>query len=130
MDIPRTAGQVHPLIVLVRCRPQSSGTGDLSCWLFPRLDDKARKRMQGRDSSELFEKALPDLPHVRFCEILIAIVLRVDRHQGIQLSLPYGVLRSIEGLLDLVNRLSIRVEVGPCVDPDCARGWSACSEDT
>jgi len=76
--------------------------------------------MQRRDSSEVFEKALPDFPHVRFREILVAIVLRVDRHQGVQRSLPYGVLRSIEGLLDLVKRLSIPLEVRPCVNPECA----------
>ena len=61
----------------------------------------------------LFEKALSDLPHVLFRQIPIAIVLRIHRHEAIQIFLSNGVLRSIEDLLDVIHSPSIRLNARP-----------------
>ena len=55
MDIPRPAGQVHPLIGPVQYRPQSSGAGDVCRGRIPRRHQDARKRVERSDPIILFK---------------------------------------------------------------------------
>jgi hypothetical protein len=103
LDIPSPAGQVDPLIGTVQYRPQGSGAGDVCRGKIPWRHHDARKRVERSDPIILFKKSLPDRSHVRFRDILIAIGVSVYRHQGVQVLLPNGVLRSIEGLIDVIH---------------------------
>src|SRR5215831_14150325 len=111
VNFSKPAIDVDSLVGLVGKRPEASCAGDLCSGRgFVRLDRYAGQDMGRREVTIVLKKLLPFSSQGVFREAVVFIVISVQGHQRIEVSLCDGILSLLKGLQDLVHRLLIGLD--------------------